>query len=145
MIYLDNSATSYPKPQCVLDGLNKGFELYGANPGRGSYKMAIETSEQIYNCRKIISEYFHLPYVENVVFTYNCTTALNMAIKGLAQKGSHFIISNLEHNAVVRPLENLKKLGICEYSVVEIEDDIYCTLKNFEKEIKNIFNDRYYL
>ena len=137
MIYLDNSATSYPKPRCVLDGVNDAFKLYGANPGRGSYKMAMDTSEQIYNCRKIISEYFHLPYAENVVFTHNCTTALNMAIKGIAKKGSHFVISNLEHNAVVRPLESLKKLGICEYSVVEIEDDIYCTLKNFERKIKD--------
>lgn len=137
MIYLDNSATSYPKPQCVLDGVNDVFKLYGANPGRGSYKMAIDTSEQIYNCRKIISEYFHLPYAENVVFTHNCTTALNMAIKGIAKKGSHFVISNLEHNAVVRPLESLKKSGICEYSVAEVEDDIYFTLKNFERKIQD--------
>lgn len=137
MIYLDNSATSYPKPQCVLDGVNDVFKLYGANPGRGSYKMAIDTSEQIYNCRKIISEYFHLPYAENVVFTHNCTTALNMAIKGIAKKGSHFVISNFEHNAVVRPLESLKKSGICEYSVAEVEDDIYCTLKNFERKIQD--------
>lgn len=137
MIYLDNSATSYPKPQCVLDGVNDVFKLYGANPGRGSYKMAIDTSEQIYNCRKIISEYFHLPYAENVVFTHNCTTALNMAIKGIAKKGSHFVISNFEHNAVVRPLESLKKSGICEYSVAEAEDDIYCTLKNFERKIQD--------
>ena len=137
MIYLDNSATSYPKPQCVLDGVNDVFKLYGANPGRSSYKMAIDTSEQIYNCRKIISEYFHLPYAENVVFTHNCTTALNMAIKGIAKKGSHFVISNFEHNAVVRPLESLKKSGICEYSVAEVEDDIYCTLKNFERKIQD--------
>ena len=137
MIYLDNSATSYPKPKCVLEGVNDAFKLYGANPSRGSYKMAIDTSEQIYNCRKIISEYFHLPYAENVVFTHNCTTALNMAIKGIAKKGSHFVISNLEHNAVVRPLESLKKSGICEYSVAEVEDDIYCTLKNFERKIQD--------
>lgn len=137
MIYLDNSATSYPKPQCVLDGVNDAFNLYGANSGRGSYKMAIDTSEQIYNCRKIIAEYFKLPYAENVVFTHNCTMALNMAIKGIAKKGSHFIISNLEHNAVVRPLESMKKLGICEYSIAEIEDDIYYTLKNFERKIKD--------
>ena len=137
MIYLDNSATSYPKPKCVLDGVNDAFKLYGANPGRGSYKMAIDTSEQIYNCRKIISEYFHLPYAENVVFTHNCTTALNMAIKGIAKKGSHFVISNFEHNAVVRPLESLKKSGICEYSVAEVEDDIYFTLKNFERKIQD--------
>lgn len=137
MIYLDNSATSYPKPQCVLDGIIDAFKSYGANPGRSSYKMAIDTSEQIYNCRKIIADYFHMDFAENVIFTHNCTTALNFAIKGLAKKGSHFIISNLEHNAVVRPLESLKKSGICEYSIAEIDEDIYCTLKNFERKIKD--------
>lgn len=137
MIYLDNSATSYPKPQCVIDGVKEAFELYGANSGRGSYQMSIDTSEQIYNCRKKIADYFRLPHPENVVFTNNCTTALNMAIKGVAKQGCHFIISNLEHNAVVRPLESLKKSGICEYSIAKIEEDIYCTLRNFEQKIKD--------
>ena len=136
MIYLDNSATSYPKPQCVINGINEAFKFYGANSGRGSYKMAIDTSEQIYNCRKVISKYFHLPYAENVIFTNNCTTAMNIAIKGVVKKGSHFVISNLEHNAVVRPLESLKTMGICDYTITNVEEDIYCTLKNFESKIK---------
>ena len=136
MIYLDNSATSYPKPECVINAMSEAMVKYGANVGRGSYQMSIDTSEQVYNCRKRISEFFQLPYTENVIFTNNCTTALNMAIKGVARKGCHFVISNLEHNAVVRPLEKMKQNGFCEYSIAEVNSDIYTTLKNFERKIK---------
>lgn len=136
MIYLDNSATSYPKPKCVINAMNDAMIKYGANVGRGSYKMSIDTSEQVYNCRKKVSEFFHLPYTENVIFTNNCTLALNMAIKGVARKGCHFVISDLEHNSVVRPLEKMKQNGFCEYSVAKVDSDIYVTLKNFERKIR---------
>lgn len=137
MIYLDNSATSYPKPQCVIDGMTEAMVKYGANSGRGMYKMAMETSEQIYKCRKNIASFFNIKNVENVIFTYNCTMALNLAIKGVAKKGCNFVISDLEHNAVVRPLESLKQKGICDYSIAKVEKDAYSTLKNFEKCIND--------
>ncbi len=135
MIYLDNSATSYPKLDCVIDSAKETIEKYGANSGRGSYQMAIDTTEQIYLSRKKVANFFNMSKTENVIFTYNCTTALNMAIKGISKKNGHFIISNLEHNAVVRPLEVLKQKGICEYTIAEIENDVYITLRNFEKSI----------
>ena len=112
MIYLDNSATSYPKPQAVVQSVSEAFKRFGGNSGRGAYRMALETTEQIYFCRKKLAEMFGASSVENVVLTYNCTAALNMAIKGLAKTGAHFIISDLEHNAVLRPLSKLKKDGI---------------------------------
>ena len=133
MIYLDNSATSYPKPRCVTDGIQEIISKYGANSGRGSYKMALDTTEQIYLSRKKVADFFNISHPEKVIFTYNCTTALNMAIKGIAKKGSHFIISDFEHNAVVRPLEALKQKGICDYTVARVENDVYKTLRNFEK------------
>ena len=136
MIYLDNSATSYPKPKCVTDAICNSFQKFGANSGRGAYDMAIETTEQIFNCRKKIAELFGAVDVENVIFTYNCTTALNMAIKGVAYNGAHFIISDLEHNAVLRPLEKLKQNGICDYSIAEVKCDNYQTLKNFKEKIR---------
>ncbi len=132
MIYLDNSATSYPKPQCIMENIEEIIKKYGANSGRGSYKMAIDTSEQIYLSRKNVADFFHASAPEKVIFTYNCTTALNMAIKGIAKKNSHFIISNFEHNAVVRPLEALKQKGICNYSIAKVSNDLYKTLRNFE-------------
>ncbi len=136
MIYLDNSATSYPKPNTVIESVKDNIIKYGANSGRGAYKMAMDTTEQIYLTRKKISNFFRMQKTENVIFTYNCTTALNMAIKGIAKTGSHFIISNLEHNAVLRPLEALREKGICDYSIANVEYDNYSTIKNFEKCIK---------
>lgn len=133
MIYLDNSATSYPKPRCVIDSIHEIISKYGANSGRGLYKMALDTTEQIYLSRKKVADFFNMSDPEKVIFTYNCTTALNMAIKGIAKSGSHFIISDFEHNAVVRPLEALKQKGICDYTVARVENDIYKTLRNFEK------------
>lgn len=133
MIYLDNSATSYPKPRCVTDAIQEIVLKYGANSGRGSYKMALDTTEQIYLSRKKVADFFNISHPEKVIFTYNCTTALNMAIKGIAKNGSHFIISDFEHNAVVRPLEALKQKGICDYTVARVENDVYKTLRNFEK------------
>ncbi len=135
MIYLDNSATSYPKPKCVVDGVYNSMSKFGANSGRGSYKMALDTTEQIYNCRKKVANFFKMKKIENVIFTYNCTSALNMAIKGIAKQGSHFIISDLEHNAVLRPIHLLKVKGVCDYSIATVEDDAYATIKNFENLI----------
>ncbi len=137
MIYLDNSATSYPKPECVTEAVCNSFYKFGANSGRGAYEMAIDTTEQIYKCRQKLADFFKADGVENVIFTYNCTSALNMAIKGLAKNNAHFIISDLEHNAVLRPLETLKQKGVCNYSVAKVSIDDYQTLKNFKNEIKN--------
>lgn len=132
MIYLDNSATSFPKPKNVVDAVNDAILNYG-NYGRSSYKMALETTEKVFECRKKVAKFFNAKSIENVIFTYNCTMAINMAIKGLAKKGSHFIISDLEHNAVLRPLETLKVQGVCDYSIAKIETDVYKTIQNFEK------------
>ena len=137
MIYLDNSATSYPKPECVTQAVLNSFHKFGANSGRGAYEMAIDTTEQIYKCRKKVADFFNADDIENVIFTYNCTTALNMAIKGLASNNAHFVISDLEHNAVLRPLETLKQRGICDYSIAKVSVDDYQTLKNFKNKIQS--------
>lgn len=136
MIYLDNGATTYPKPQKVVNSTANALRKYGANSGRGAYKMAVETTEEIFKCRKKLADFFGTDECENVVFTYNCTTSLNMVIKGLAYRGSHFVISDLEHNAVLRPLEKLKKDGICDYSIAEIDFDDNKTILNFKRKIR---------
>lgn len=137
MIYLDNSATSYPKPECVTQAVLNSFHKFGANSGRGAYEMAIDTTEQIYKCRKKVADFFNADDIENVIFTYNCTTALNMSIKGLASNNAHFVISDLEHNAVLRPLETLKQRGICDYSIAKVSVEDYQTLKNFKNKIQS--------
>ena len=132
MIYLDNSATTYPKPLKVKNSMITALEKFGANSGRSGYKMAMETSEKIFECREKLSEMFNADSSENVAFTLNCTHALNMAIKGLVHKGDHIIISNIEHNAVARPIENLANMGYITYSAAKYSQDDEQTVANFK-------------
>lgn len=136
MIYLDNSATTYPKPEAVVKSMSNSMRKFGANSGRGFYDMSIKTTEQIYTTRKKIADFFGCQNPENIIFTYNCTMSLNMAIKGIARKGCHFIISDLEHNSVFRTVEKLKSMGVCDYSVAEVDADDEKTINNFSKCIR---------
>lgn len=136
MIYFDNAATTYPKPPQVIKALSESAVKYGANPGRSAYGMAVDTAGEIYAARLAVARLFNMSDEQGVIFTQNCTAALNTVIKGLAEKGSHFIISNLEHNAVVRPLETLKLKGICDYSTAEYNLDDEITVNNFQSKIK---------
>lgn len=130
MIYFDNGATSYPKPYSVVNAVQMSFCECCANPGRGGYKSAMKSAEMIYGARETAAKLFNAD-AENVIFTPGCTYSLNMAVKGMCRQGSHFVISDLEHNSVVRPLEKLKKSGKCDYSVAEITPDETETVSNF--------------
>lgn len=130
MIYFDNAATSFPKPFSVVQAVQMSFFDICANPGRGGYKSAMKSAEMIYNARASAAQFFNAE-TENVIFTSGCTYSLNAAIKGLSRKGSHFVISDLEHNSVIRPLEKLKKSGLCDYSVAKVTSDSADTVNNF--------------
>ena len=137
LIYLDNAATTFPKPNSVYNKTFFGMQKYGANPGRSGHDLSIKTSEIIYNTREKIKDFFGAEKTENVAFTLNCTMAINMGIKGVLRKGDHVVISDLEHNAVSRPVEKLKTRSMIEYTVahvVEGNDDL--TLENFKKAIQ---------
>lgn len=137
MIYFDNAATSYPKPQSVLLASQNAITKFGGNPGRSGHKMSLKASEKIYNIRKQISETFNCE-TENVVFTSNCTHSLNMAIKGVMLQGGHIITSCFEHNSVIRPIHALNKQGRVTYSVATVyENDIEKTIQSFEQLIKS--------
>ncbi len=136
MIYLDNGATTFPKPQSVINSVNLALRNYGANPGRGGHKLAIKASEKVYETRKSLAEFFKISDPSNVIFTHNCTEALNFVIKGLVKSGDHIVISSLEHNAVSRPVEKLKSRNV-SYTVAEvIEGDNEQTLSNFRNAIR---------
>ena len=136
MIYLDNGATTFPKPQSVVNSCVKAMKYFGANPGRGGYDLTIKASEMVYNARKNIASFFGCSDPSRVVFTINCTTALNTVIKGLVSPGDHILISEYEHNAVLRPVEKLKEKGI-SYSVAAVyEGDNDKTLNSFRENIK---------
>ena len=107
MIYWDNAATTWPKPTTVRFSACKAAELYGANPGRAGHRMSLETAEQVYACREAVADFFGLDDPAGVVFTANCTAALNMVIGGLVREEGRVLTSDLEHNAVMRPLAAL--------------------------------------
>ena len=131
MIYLDNGATTYPKPASVVSAVNNALKYFSANPGRGGHKMAIKASEIVYYTRSRLAELFSVTDPSDVILTNSCTTALNTVIKGVLKPGDHVIISSLEHNAVLRPVEKLKKIGVT-YSLAEVvEGDDDKTLDNF--------------
>ena len=117
MIYLDNAATSFPKPKCVIDAANDCISNWCANSGRSSHKNALVTNEKIFSAREIVSDFLSISAPEKIVFTLNATYALNIAIKTLIPEGKHVIISDVEHNSVLRPIEMMKKTANCEYSV----------------------------
>lgn len=109
IIYFDNAATSYPKPQCVIKETVKAFSEFGGNPGRSGHTLSLNAARQIYQCREEICTLLNYNIPENVVFTQNTTHALNVAIQGLAVNDSHILISNLEHNSVIRPVYALSE------------------------------------
>jgi selenocysteine lyase/cysteine desulfurase len=121
MIYFDNAATTFPKPRCVLRACYDCLKKYCGNPGRGSHKLSVISSEEVYLAREAVASFFGVDDAEKVVFTYNATYALNMAIKTTVADGSTVITSDIEHNAVARPLFKLKaKKGV---SAVEFDSD----------------------
>lgn len=121
LVYFDSAATSYPKPQNVIRAVNECFVTSGGNPGRSSHVLALSAARSVFSCREAISELISFEYPENVVFTYNTTYALNMAIKGLFRKNSRILVSNLEHNSVLRPVHALSKIkeNFVEYDVFD--------------------------
>jgi cysteine desulfurase family protein len=111
MIYLDNAATSFPKPPQVVEAVRRCMAEYCGNPGRGSHPLGLAAAEQVYACREAVSALLGVGAPERVSFTLNATHALNVAIQGALFAGGHALISELEHNAVRRPLCALAKAG----------------------------------
>ena len=112
MIYLDNAATSFPKPEAVYRGMDAFVRAAGANPGRSGHRRAVEAEAMIDETRRLLARLFGVPRPERVVFGYNATDALNMALKGVLRPGDHVITSMLEHNSVNRPLNQLERDGV---------------------------------
>ncbi len=117
LCYLDNAATTFPKPNSVYNEVYRCMSRYCGNPGRGSHRLSLEASRTIFNCRALIAELVGVNELERIVFTYNTTYAINTVIKGILKKGDHVIISDMEHNAVLRPIWKLERDGIISYDV----------------------------
>ncbi len=136
MIYLDNAATTWPKPRETAQVVADTILRRGANPGRGSYPMARRATETVYECRRRACEFFGASSPESVIFTPSCTVAVNMVLKGVLGAGDHVIISDLEHNAVTRPVRQLGKRGITFSTAKVVECDPEATLSSFRRQIR---------
>lgn len=132
MIYFDNAATSFYKPKQVKKAVQNAIDFYTANPGRSGHKLAQMVAEEIFNVREKLKDFFNATNYE-LIFTKNCTEALNIAILGTLKSGDHVITTTYEHNSVLRPLEHLKNIGV-EVTVLDCNLSDFCY--NFEHHLK---------
>ncbi len=119
MIYLDNASTSWPKPPQVVEAMRSYLEELGASPGRGGYSLAIEAERLVENTRRQLANLFDVDDANRMILCFNCTDALNMAIKGVLVEGDHVVATLLEHNSVSRPLQRLADEGFIQLSWVQ--------------------------
>lgn len=125
MIYLDNGATTFPKPKVVTDKIMECYLGYAGNPGRSGHKLAMKMDLEIYETREKICKLINGTEVLNIIFTFNATDSLNLAIKGVLEEGDHVITTSMEHNSVLRPLNQLRKDGKIELSIVYADEKGY--------------------
>ena len=125
MIYLDNGETTFPIPKVVTDKFMECYLGYACNPWSSGHKLAMKMDLEIYETREKICKLINWTEVLNVIFTFNATDSLNLAIKGVLEEGDHVITTSMEHNSVLRPLNQLRKEGKIELSIVYADDKGY--------------------
>lgn len=136
MIYFDNAATGWPKPEEVYSAVEKAMKEWGGNPGRSGHKMSLQAGRIIEETRLLLAQFFNVPDHKRIVFTLNATEAINLALKGFLEPGDHVVTGSMEHNAVARPLEALKGKGI-EISKVAVSPQRGIDPAQVEKAIKS--------
>ena len=132
MIYLDNAATSWPKPAEVLKAMTDVLEHAGGNPGRSGHRLSIAAARIIYDTREEVAQFFTVSDPLRVIFTSNATHAINLALKGILKPGDRVVTSSMEHNSVMRPLRNLEKQGV-RLSIISNAPDGSFDAKNVTK------------
>jgi cysteine desulfurase family protein len=137
LIYLDNSATSFPKPEEVYQFMDTFYRKHGVNPGRSGFDAAIETEELVFNTRKLLTSLFNGDDPNRLTFSYNASDSLNMIIQGLAEKGDHIITTKLEHNSVLRPLHHLNINGIIDVDHLPFNRQGFIDPEDIKKAIKS--------
>ena len=137
LIYLDNSATTYPKPDAVYKFMDSFYREHGVNPGRSGFDAALEAEEIVMNTRRLLTEFFNAGSdINRLTFSYNASDSLNMVIQGLAEKGDHVITTMLEHNSVLRPLFHLEKNGVIKVSYIKFDEKGYINPDDIKKAIR---------
>jgi len=136
-VYLDNASTTFPKPKKVADSIYDFLTNIGGNPGRSNHENSLATNRILLNTRETIANFFGFPSIENVIFTNNITTSLNILINGSLAKGDHVITSSMEHNSVLRPLMNLKNNSIIELDIIKANNFGFIDPLDIKKAIKH--------
>jgi cysteine desulfurase family protein len=136
IIYLDNAATTYPKPPEVYDFMHEFYKTNGVNPGRSGYDMSLETEEVVHTTRKMLTDFFNGDNPERLTFSYNASDSLNMIVSGMIEKGDHVITSNIEHNSVLRPLYHKKHPGEIDVTYIPFDSRGYIDPDDVKKAIR---------
>lgn len=121
MIYFDNAASGGRKPDSVVSAVRSTLQVC-ANPGRSGHKLALSCANIVQSCRYALNDYFHGYGFDRVVFTKNCTEALNIALLGVLKKGDHVVATCMEHNSVLRPLDFLHEQGVVSYDICPLDE-----------------------
>jgi len=135
-VYMDNAATSYPKPKEVVDAVCHHLRALSANPGRSAHRLSIEASRALFDARQTVADFFGAADSRNVVFTLNVTEALNLVIYGTLCRGDHVVTTSMEHNSVMRPLRHMESEGLIDLSVVPSHTDGSIDIGGIAKSLK---------
>ncbi|TDX53233.1 aminotransferase class V-fold PLP-dependent enzyme [Orenia marismortui] len=138
MIYFDNAATTFKKPNRVYEAVLDTLKNKAGNPSRGGHKAALDASRVIFDARRRLAKFFNVPSSKEIIFTKNATEANNLILKGLIEEEDHVITTDLEHNSIYRPLNRLKKERGIDVSTIDTSQSI----DNFLKDIETAINDQ---
>lgn len=135
-IYLDNAATSWPKPPAVMAAMAAYNEGVGASAGRGAYRRAVESGRLLFDTREVVARLFHIADSRRVIFTLNATEALNLALQGFLRPGDHVVTTSMEHNSVVRPLHHLARDRGVEFTAVPCSGEGFLDPDDFARAFR---------
>ena len=136
LIYLDNAATSFPKPEAVIEAMTAFMRKVGGNPGRSGHRLSIEAGRVVFEAREKIAALFEVSDSSRVIFGQNATEAINLGLKGILRKGDHVITTSMEHNSVMRPLRALEREGV-ELTVVPCSREGFLNPAEIRKVLKS--------
>lgn len=134
--YLDNAATSFPKPEVVYEAVDYYMREIGVSAGRGAYQRALKADNLVYRARKNLARLFNVGDISRIIFTINVTEALNLVLKGILQEGDHVITTHMEHNAVWRPLKVMEQQGKITLTAIECPEGRAPDSEEFRKAIR---------
>ena len=137
MIYLDNSATTYPKPEEVYNYMIDFYRKHGVSPGRSGFDAAIETEEIVMETRKMLTDLFKGDDPNRLTFSYNASDSLNMILQGIAEPGDHVITTMLEHNSVLRPLYHMSAVGMIDVDHIPFDSRGYVNPDDIRNAIRS--------